>query len=714
MIASLFLQSVALVGGTVHSMVPGQAPQIQTIVIEDRTIRAVGADLALPEGCQEIDIQGLHVIPGLIDGMVNHDPEHDALYLAAGVTFVRDSGNDMAGILAEKHPVYRDHTPGPDLFVCGQVFDGMQSSMTDSLRLATAEVVPVIISGILEKLKAVDTSLDYFSFIETLPKAPWQALVSEARKAQMEVWGPLPLEVSLEEATRIGQTGFFGLQAVLPPGVDWRAAQLSDLQPQLEVITQAGAGLTPILNGYARMLGNNSPEDCVAWLSPLYESPWLVELDQWNKGLTGEARTSLERVANLQSQALLQLHNLKAKLIPGSAAPNSWIMPGKGLIDELQLWAAAGIPNGDVLAYATSGAAAILGVSEMRGTIEVGKLADLVVLGSDPLKSLQTLKRPEMVVQRGRVFEYPHLMDRLDNLAQTQAQVREELSRELVVAPPNVQEGDVVLQGQAETWALGNRIAVEHFVVRRLGQDRWLYATRMIYPATAREKGREVQMAQIMKDDLLEQFDLRISDIGLQTPDLGPQPAPIKPGEAPRITGAEKDQQATGKPEGEGEGEPRPKALNIMQVRGRLVEGTQIMSIERRLDGMFLSNLRVRDVLASIDVSMVLNGLVAARHFPQGPSFVVTFEGQALEPFTDKWHLSIRENDHLVQLSTTQGTLAYGFDSAGRPLFAAREQGKSRLSAILLEGVSTFGGPGLGLPPARVFIREPAEASAPK
>jgi hypothetical protein len=441
----------------------------------------------------------------------------------------------------------------------------------------------------------------------------------------------------------------------------------------------------------------------------LYESPWLVELDQWSQGLEGEARKDLEQVFQLQSQALLSLHKAKAKLLPGSAAPNSWIMPGQGLVDELALWASAGIPNGEVLAYATSGAAQILGVADQRGTIETGKLADLVVLGSDPLKSLQALRRPEIVVQRGRVFEHADLMERLDRLAATQAAVRENLSKPIEVAPPNVSEGDLVLQGRAETWALGNRVAVEHFMVRRLGQDRWLYATRMIYPATARDQGREVQLAQIMKDDLLEQFDLRISDIGLQNPELEAQPEPIAADAEPQVVGPKQVTEAS-----QATTQEEAKPLNIMQVRGRLVEGTSIMSIERRLDGMFLSNLRVRDVLASIDVSLILNGLVAARHFPQGPNFVVTFEGQALEPFTDRWQLAIREGDHLIQMRTTQGDLAFGFDSAGRPLFAAREQGKDRLSAVLIEDVKTFGGPGLGLPPARVYVPETAESEAPK
>ncbi len=710
MIASLFLQSIALVGGTVHSMVPGQAPEVQTIWIENQTIRAVGVNLALPDGCEQIDIQGLHVIPGLIDGMVNHDAEHDALYLASGVTFVRDAGNNLSGILSQKQAIRREQVPGPDLYICGQVFDGMQSSMTDALRLVNAEVVPPIITGLLEKIEEVDAQLDYFSFMATLPRESWQALVGEARKNKLPVWGPIPNGVNLEEATRTGQVGFFGLQALLPDNVDWRTATPAGIEPQLKILADSGAGMTPIMNGYARMLSLHNPEDCMAWLSPLYESPWLVEKDQWEQGLQGDARVSLEKVADLQSRTLLQMHAAKVRLLPGSAAPNSWIMPGKGLVDELLLWAAAGIPNGDVLGYATSGAAKTLGVHDRRGSIEAGKLADLVVLGSDPLKNLQTLERPEIVVQRGRVFERPALMERLDKLAEVQAKVREELSRKIEVAPPNVSEGDLVLQGQAETYALGSRVAVEHFMVRRLGQDRWVYATRMIYPATVGEKGREVQLAQIIKGDLLEQFDLRISDIGLQVPELAPQPEPASAESPAKIVDPEQVQ----KDAMQADKGDEPKPLNIMQVRGSLVEGTKILSIERRLDGMFLSNLRVKDTLASIDVSLVLNGLIAARHFPQGPSFVVSFEGPSLEPFTDRWNLSIREEDHLLQLRTTQGALAYGFDSAGRPLFAAREKGKSRLSAVLLEDINTFGGPGLGLPPVRVYRQPATKEAAPK
>src|SRR2546427_4920438 len=102
MILLPLLQSVALTGGTVHTMAPGETPRVATVVIENDRIAAVGPDAAIPEKAQRIDVSGMHVIPGLIDGMVNHDSDHDRLYVSFGVTLVRDVGNDLVHILSER------------------------------------------------------------------------------------------------------------------------------------------------------------------------------------------------------------------------------------------------------------------------------------------------------------------------------------------------------------------------------------------------------------------------------------------------------------------------------------------------------------------------------------------------------------------------------------------------------------------------------------
>src|SRR6185436_2447415 len=102
-------------GATVHSMLPGDPPRVADVCIANGRIRALGPDAA--SGSEPpttvLELQGKHLFPGLIDAYVNFDPEHDALYLAAGVTTVRDLGGDHFALSLERAPARRDLVPGP-------------------------------------------------------------------------------------------------------------------------------------------------------------------------------------------------------------------------------------------------------------------------------------------------------------------------------------------------------------------------------------------------------------------------------------------------------------------------------------------------------------------------------------------------------------------------------------------------------------------------
>src|SRR4029453_2438304 len=108
-----------LTGATVHSMVAGEAPRTADIWIEDGHVREVGPGLQVNGEVTRIDLAGKHVVPGLIDAHVNFDAEHDPLYLAAGITLVRDMGGDRMTLVAERAPEQRDRTPGPALITAG-------------------------------------------------------------------------------------------------------------------------------------------------------------------------------------------------------------------------------------------------------------------------------------------------------------------------------------------------------------------------------------------------------------------------------------------------------------------------------------------------------------------------------------------------------------------------------------------------------------------
>jgi imidazolonepropionase-like amidohydrolase len=98
-----------------------------------------------------------------------------------------------------------------------------------------------------------------------------------------------------------------------------------------------------------------------------------------------------------------RLQRAGGQVVAGSDTSNPYVIPGASLHRELELLVEAGLSSREALAAATRTAAAFLGQAHALGTLEVGKTADLVVLGADPLVSITALRQIEVVVRDGRV-----------------------------------------------------------------------------------------------------------------------------------------------------------------------------------------------------------------------------------------------------------------------------------------------------------------------
>jgi len=94
------------------------------------------------------------------------------------------------------------------------------------------------------------------------------------------------------------------------------------------------------------------------------------------------------------------------------AAPGVYIMPGFSLHDELANLVEAGFTPMEALQAATSNPAKFLGIESSLGSIEPGKIADLVLLRADPLVDIQNTQKISAVIANGRTFD----RESLDNL----------------------------------------------------------------------------------------------------------------------------------------------------------------------------------------------------------------------------------------------------------------------------------------------------------
>ncbi|MEZ6004298.1 MAG: amidohydrolase family protein [Planctomycetota bacterium] len=671
---------IALVGAWIHPAGGGSEPFRGTLLIDGTKIVAVGPDVAVPEGAQVLDLAGKHVIPGLIDGWVQHDREQDPLYLAAGVTLVRDAGSDLSTILTHRQPAWRDPLPGPDLLVCGRVFDASPSTHPASFAVPAPGDVPRMLAELNTALIEADQSLDYLTYLDRLGVESWRALLQGARELELPLWGPVPVGGSAAEMQLLGQAGLIGLQGLLGERSDWRSIDDGELAAALAPLSAGTMAVLPDLTGWQRMLHPIDLEAAERWLQPALATTWKAGDTIWQQ-LGEDERAQLQSAVARQQQALVQLQAAGVRLVPGSGAPATGVLPGQGLLDELDAWVAAGLTPDQVLAAATSGAARALGVAAQRGTLEAGKLADLVVLDADPRADLHTLRDPAMVVMRGKIVDRKGLQSRLQQLAEWQAARRAADAALDDVPPPRTHEGALILSGQADTWMAHTRVSAEHFQVRILDPDRTLYATRMIFPGTGGAQPRQIHLEQILNGALLESFDLRISAVGAETI---PEEA-LDPGTW--------------------------EQWHVVQLRGARIEGTKILNIEYRENGIFLRGERAQRVFNLLDQSLLLNGLIAAKSLQTGLQFAGSFEGDEHQQAVTPWMLAIRPEDHLLQIECTGGNLAFALRANGTIDYGARQWGGSELRVIPRGDFRTYGGPGLALPADRVYLPAPAEAA---
>jgi imidazolonepropionase-like amidohydrolase len=137
-----------------------------------------------------------------------------------------------------------------------------------------------------------------------------------------------------------------------------------------------------------------------------YVSKFL--LTDWREQLpeqTPERRAFFRELVPRGVTMLREMHEAGVRILPGSDTAVLGVFPGSSLHEELALFVSElGLTPAQALERATRMSAEFLGLGDSLGSIAPGKLADLVLLGADPLAEIQNLRRVEAVFLGGRLF----------------------------------------------------------------------------------------------------------------------------------------------------------------------------------------------------------------------------------------------------------------------------------------------------------------------
>ena len=423
--ADLLIQDV-----TVIDVNTGAALPHRSILIRNKQISAVGIKVPIAKNARIVHAAGKYAIPGLWDMHVHlwYHENQFPLFLANGVTGVRDMGSNLAWVNHWREQIKSGKLQGPRIVTCGPPVDGAASG-DDKLPIVVVEG-PNEARAAFDRLDNMD--VDFIKVLSRLPRDAYFALLERARKYYIPVAGHVPTSVSLMEAIDARQKSVEHMSGLLLAcskredrlrnrmllaieKKDWNT--YTDLNAEvLDTFDSKKAALifermatydvreVPTLGMLRRSMFADADE--LAASAYVHYIPASIR-----KGWTDprEDRKKLSarnlELANAQYEKLRELLPLMRKagvmIMAGTDTGDPYTFPGYDLHRELELMVGAGLTPLEALRSATLEPARYLDATVSMGSIEAGKDADLVLLNADPLKDIRNTQKIAGVVVDG-------------------------------------------------------------------------------------------------------------------------------------------------------------------------------------------------------------------------------------------------------------------------------------------------------------------------
>jgi imidazolonepropionase-like amidohydrolase len=457
--ATLVVRGGTLVDGT------GRAPvRDATVLIEGERITAAGpsAQVPVPEGATVVEAAERTVIPGLIDMHVHTGlcrEESFPLFLALGVTTIRDCAGDPVEVLPLRDRIAGGEVVGPRMFSMGPVLDGSPPTFSLPNPAGLRELRSV------EEARAaaeelIDLGVDGLKLYATLPPDRAAAILDVAR-GRVPTTGHLSRTTSTEaieggisclEHTHASiyqdivqpedRHPVDGGNGVMPNYWNWLAGgwARADLDAPhvrtfIELMAERDVSLcaTLIMMTGGMLTEEAAEEPGLAYLPAYMRKRHLPENARraWaeRRAAGAEAGLPLQNVPPVNERARAQqvdfvrrAHEAGVRLAIGTDVGGaSGQVPGFSMHREMAMHVEAGLSAHEVIQASTRACAEALWQQADLGTIEVGKLADLVVVEGDPLADLNAARNVVTVVANGVAHDAAALLEQARAVAEVSA-----------------------------------------------------------------------------------------------------------------------------------------------------------------------------------------------------------------------------------------------------------------------------------------------------
>lgn len=411
-------ETTVFVNVNLISMTTETVQSARTVVVRDGRIAVIGTVVAIPvpEEAMVVDGTDRFLMPGLAE-MHGHVPGGNSpdlervltLYVANGVTTVRGMLGEPSHLVLRSE-IENGETLGPRLITSGPSFNGSSvTSRENAIRMV---------------LQQQAAGYDFLKIHPGLSRDEFDAIAATAELSGIRFAGHVPEDVGIERALAAGIASVDHLdgymQSLLRPGDDPSGglggflgvfiadqADASKIDGIAAATAAAGVWNVPTESLFRHVTSPaTDPDDMVRWPEMKYMPVETVE--RWRRSkreLIDDANyrpATAERAIALRQQLILALHRSGAGLLLGSDSPQIFNVPGFAIHRELEYLVDAGLTPFEALQTGTVNAWQFLERNGEIGTVQVGAVADLMLLDANPLIDIKNTRRIHGVMVGGR------------------------------------------------------------------------------------------------------------------------------------------------------------------------------------------------------------------------------------------------------------------------------------------------------------------------
>jgi imidazolonepropionase-like amidohydrolase len=438
-------QTLTITHVNLIDVINGKVRADATVTVEgNRVVRVASSTAPNPNRGLVVEARGQYLIPGLWDMHTHVYFDSTAsegtdlvlpLFLANGVTGVRDMGSQLDMVLHARAEIAAHRMAGPRMIVSGPMLDGPKSQYKSVIPIATPE----------EGRKAVDMlksrGADFVKIQSGVPREAYFAIADEAKKRSIAFEGHVPDGVRASEAVAVGQRSFEHLIGIFEasspdedqylsgkksPGAFLKTYDASREAATIQLLAKKGVWQCPTLyweRGQWLVDAIDYTKDpdigfaARTWVTKL----WPESRKSILKSLDTDPLPVREKFVEHELGIIRRLHAANAPFLAGTDTPAGVdVIPGISLHLELQRFVAAGFTPLEALQTATINAARYYGKLADYGPVEKGRIADLVLLRANPLDDIRNTREISGVVADGRYMsqaDLDQLREKLKRLA---------------------------------------------------------------------------------------------------------------------------------------------------------------------------------------------------------------------------------------------------------------------------------------------------------